>query len=106
MRKSAIPIHRREFLGSAIMAAAGFAFTPSASARYKEGKTYSLFNGKSLSGWIIAENNEGLFSGFDITDLPGLVKLLTAKSNPVAAFVSGALDDAGRKSTVRLLRVE
>jgi hypothetical protein len=98
MRKSAVTIHRRDFVGSAIMAAAGFAFAPFAVARDKGGKTYSLFNGKSLAGWIIAENNAGIFSAFDITDLAALAKAIAAQSNPVGAFIGSELDDDARKA--------
>ena len=98
MRKPTITIQRRDFLGSAVMAAAGFAFAPFAAAKDKGGKTYSLFNGKSLAGWIIAENNEGMFSGFDIIDLHGLAKSIAAQSNPVGAFVAGGLDPSVKAS--------
>jgi hypothetical protein len=81
-----------------MMAAASFACAPFAVARDKGGKTYSLFNGKSLAGWIIAENNEGMFSGFDIIDLRGLAKSISASSNPVGAFIAGELDPSVKAS--------
>ena len=98
MQKSAISIKRRTFLGSAIMAASGFIFARSARVKAKAEKTYSLFNGKNLNGWILVENGKAAFSPSDITDLSSLAKSITSKSNAVSAFVNAGLDDAVRAS--------
>jgi hypothetical protein len=54
----------------------------------------SLFDGKSLDGWIQAPPYASTFSGDDIANLPNLAKRLTAKSDAVSVFVSNQLDEA------------
>jgi hypothetical protein len=54
----------------------------------------SLFDGKTLDGWMQLQNNAASFGGGDITDMPAFAKKLTDKSDPVSAFISGQLDDA------------
>jgi 3-keto-disaccharide hydrolase len=56
----------------------------------------SLFDGKTLNGWMQMVTPEPAFSSGDITDLPGLVKKLADKSDAVSAFVSSQLDDAAK----------
>jgi hypothetical protein len=56
--------------------------------------TVSLFDGRTLNGWIDQENNAGSFGSGDITDLPTLAKKLANKSDGVSAFLNGQLDDA------------
>jgi len=58
------------------------------------GKAVSLFDGKTLNGWIDAENNAGALSGGDITNLPAFAQKLTDKSDPVSEFINGQLDEA------------
>jgi hypothetical protein len=56
----------------------------------------SLFDGKTLSGWIMAPTNSTSFSGGDITDVPAFVKKLSDKADPVSAFLSDKLDDTAK----------
>ena len=56
----------------------------------------SLFDGKTLNGWLQMVTPDAPFSSGDITNLPALVKRLTDKSDPVAAFVSSRLDDTAK----------
>ena len=81
-----------------MMAAAGLIFARSARARAKADKKSVLFNGKTLEGWIQAENSATAFSAGDIADLPALAKSITANSDQVAAFISAELDDTVRES--------
>ncbi|MGA2869368.1 MAG: DUF1080 domain-containing protein [Verrucomicrobiota bacterium] len=52
-----------------------------------------LFDGKTLNGWIDAENGATTFDGGSLTDLPGLARKLTDKPDAVSAFLAGQLDD-------------
>jgi hypothetical protein len=58
--------------------------------------TVSLFNGKTLDGWIDQENSGGTFGGGDIKDFDAFAKKLTDKSDAVSAFLSGQLDDTNK----------
>jgi hypothetical protein len=55
-----------------------------------------LFDGKTLDGWIDAENGATTFDGGSITDLPAFAKKLTDKSDAISAFLGGHLDDADK----------
>jgi hypothetical protein len=98
VRDSTIYLMRRKFLGSAILAAAGLIFARSAGARAKADKKSVLFNGKTLEGWIQAENSATAFSASDIADLPALAKSIATNSNQVAAFIGAELDDTVKDS--------
>lgn len=52
-----------------------------------------LFDGKTLNGWIDAENGAATFDGGGTTDLPAFAKKLTDKPDAVSAFLSGQLAD-------------
>jgi hypothetical protein len=52
-----------------------------------------LFDGKTLNGWIDAENGAAAFDGGSFTDLPAFAKKLTDKADPVSAFLGGQLDE-------------
>lgn len=58
----------------------------------------SLFDGKTLDGWIDAENGAAAFAGDGFTDLPAFAKKLVDKPNAVSTFLSGQLDEANRAS--------
>jgi hypothetical protein len=60
------------------------------------GKIITLFDGKTLDGWIQEPKAPTNFSGSDIRDLPAFTKKLNDKSNPVSAYISEQLDDAGK----------
>jgi hypothetical protein len=96
MREAPHIMKRRTFLSSAAMAAAGCVLTRGGAAEAEPRAATSLFNGKSLKGWIQIENSDTSFSGSDITDLASLAKALAAKQDAVAAFLNAQLDDAAR----------
>ncbi len=62
----------------------------------------NLFDGKTLGGWIDAENGAATFDGGSITDLPAFAKKLTDKSDAVSAFLSGRLDDTDKANLASL----
>jgi hypothetical protein len=53
----------------------------------------SLFDGKTLDGWIDQENSASRFGGGDVKDVHGLAKRLVDKSDPVSAFLNGKLGE-------------
>src|ERR1700733_175384 len=53
----------------------------------------SLFDGKTLNGWIQAQSGVSAFGGGDITDLPAFAKKLTDKADTVSAFINSQLDE-------------
>jgi hypothetical protein len=53
----------------------------------------SLFDGKTLDGWIDQENSADQFDGGDIKNVSGFAKKLVAKSDPVSAFLSDKLGE-------------
>lgn len=78
------------------MVAGGYFLPGLLMARTAREKKIKLFNGKNLDGWTQAENSQtSLWSG-DITNLAALVKAIRAKSNGVAAYLKGALDEAAK----------
>ncbi len=96
MTGDAYLLRRREFLGSAAMAAAGCLVAGSPLARAEHPWKHSLFNGNNLDGWIQSENNQYSIGSGDIVGFAALAKAIVDKSNPVAAYLNGALDDAAR----------
>ena len=62
----------------------------------------SLFDGKTLDGWIDAENGLATFDGGSFTDLTAFAKKLTDKSDAVSAFLGGQLDDAAKANLASL----
>lgn len=52
----------------------------------------SLFDGKTLNGWIDQENSAGNIGGGDIKDLNAFAKKLTDKSDAVSEFLFGKLE--------------
>ena len=53
----------------------------------------SLFDGKTLNGWIDQENSANQFDGGDIKDVSGFAKKLIAKSDPVSACLNEKLGE-------------
>lgn len=96
MLESAVVWERRRFLRAGMMAAGGCVLAGAPMARAARSREAVLFNGRDLNGWLLAENSETSIGSGDITDLAALAKAIMAKSNGVAAFVNGALDDAVR----------
>jgi Domain of Unknown Function (DUF1080) len=66
------------------------------------GKIISLFDGKTLDGWIQEPAGPTSLSGGDITDYAALAKKLQDTSNPVSVALFARLDDAGRSSLTQL----
>ena len=60
------------------------------------GVVTSLFDGKTLNGWIDAENGASAFDGGTVTNLPAFAKKIMDKSDPVSAFLHAQLDDTNR----------
>jgi hypothetical protein len=76
-----------------MLATAGYALLPSENADAERERRFSLFDGKTLNGWIQIENSATSFSGNDISDLTALAKAILDKTNRVAAFLNGSLDE-------------
>ncbi|HEV2133500.1 MAG TPA: DUF1080 domain-containing protein [Terracidiphilus sp.] len=94
MSESAGVLNRRDFIRKGMIAAGGCMLGRSPLARAAREKKTVLFNGRTLDGWIMAENSQiSIWSG-DITNLAELVKAITSKSNGVAAYLDSALDEA------------
>jgi len=55
-----------------------------AKAQSEPGTTISIFDGKTLKGWIDQENSAGTISGGDIKDFQAFAKQLTEKPDAVA----------------------
>jgi hypothetical protein len=60
------------------------------------GVVTSLFDGKTLNGWVDAENGAAAFDGGAITNLAAFAKKITDKSDPVSAFLNAQMDDTNR----------
>jgi hypothetical protein len=58
----------------------------------------SLFDGKTLDGWIDAENSASAFDGGSVIDWPAFAKKITDKTDPVSAFLNEQLDDTNREN--------
>jgi len=93
MQKETNYQNRRTFLKFAVIAAAGCIITKPGEAKKKSDATTTLFDGKTLDGWIQVQNSATSFGGGDITDLASLAKKLADKSDGVSAFLSDQLDD-------------
>ncbi len=61
------------------------------------GKIITLFDGKTLDGWIMEPAGRPTnISGDSIADLAGLVKKIAGKADPLSQFLFEELDDAGK----------
>jgi hypothetical protein len=85
--------NRRTFLKLAV-AAAGCTITSAGHAENPASATTTLFDGKTLDGWIQVQNSATAFGSEDIADLAAIAKKLTDKSDAVSAFLSDQLADA------------
>ena len=85
-------MNRRTFLNSAAMAAAGSMLAVAGDAAAEPDSTIRLFDGKSLRGWIQAQNSETSFSGNDIIGLPALARAISGAKSSVTSFVEAELD--------------
>ncbi|MGB6198035.1 MAG: hypothetical protein WBF35_00665, partial [Candidatus Acidiferrales bacterium] len=98
MQKQTNDSNRRELLISGLKAIGvaavvrgcsnlGFADAPASAA-------ISLFDGKTLDGWIQFQNSTTSIGSGDIANLTGMVMKLSEKSDAVSAFLSDQLDGA------------
>ena len=78
------------------MAAGACAFSRIGMAGDQTNPAVSLFDGKTLDGWIDAENSAWAFASGDIIDLADFAKTLADKSYAVAALLSTQLDDTAK----------
>ena len=85
--------NRRAFLKSAVIVAASCALNRNSSAETDAKTSTSLFNGKTLDGWIQAENSATAIGSADIADFAALAKKLRDRTDAVSAFLDGQLDD-------------
>ena len=80
--------NRRTFLKYAAIAAAIAAATCAldgySDAKAESKASTSLFDGKTLDGWIQAQNSATAVGGGDISDFAALAKKLTQKSDAVS----------------------
>ncbi len=85
---------RRAFLKKAISAASFATSILGAAARAEQsGRIVSLFDGRTLGGWIDIENSATSIGSADIADLSSLAKKLSDKADPIAAVLYGHFDD-------------
>src|ERR1700744_249847 len=68
----------------------------SGSLKAQDSKADSIFDGKTLDGWIDQENSAGNIGGGDIKDLDAFAKKLTAKSDAVSKFLFGKLEETNQ----------
>jgi hypothetical protein len=92
MLKEASCPSRRAFLKSAAVAAAGYTILGTEYAQTQSSATVTLFDGKTLNGWIQIENSATSFSRSDITDFVALARQITGRTSAVASFVKDQLD--------------
>ena len=91
-------VSRRDFVRVAGVAVAGCSLVGVGSAQSEPGRPVSLFDGKTLDGWIQIENNATAFSAAQITDPTGLFVQLASGQDAVSAYLRGRLDDPVRAS--------
>jgi hypothetical protein len=68
----------------------------SVSLQAQNSNAVSLFDGKTLNGWIDQENSAGNIGGGDIKDLDGFAKKLTDKSDAVSKFLFSKLEETNQ----------
>jgi hypothetical protein len=90
--------NRRSFLKAVAVVAAGCLVNKTGQAEGQSTSMRSLFDGKTLDGWVQVQNSATSFSGNEIVDAPGLAKKLSDKSDAVSAFLSNLLDETGKTS--------
>jgi hypothetical protein len=93
-----VPVSRRDFAKLACAVAVGGALTGVGNAQSEPGKAVSLFDGKTLDGWIQIENNATAFAAAQITDPTGFFVQLAGGQDAVSAYLRGRLDDPVKAS--------
>jgi Domain of Unknown Function (DUF1080) len=84
-------MNRRDLFRLTAATLAGSNFRASAAA-----PPVSLFDGKTLNGWIQLENNATLLSTAAIADLPSFIAKINAASDPLSARLRSGLSEATR----------
>src|ERR1700742_393570 len=84
---------RRAFLKAAACSAVGSALLRADRLKAQQNASLPLFDGKTLKGWIQAQNSSTAFSSEDMIDPASLANALIAKSEPVPAFLAAQLID-------------
>lgn len=92
------PLSRRRFVRLAAMTAAGCSMASNVHARSATGKRIRLFDGKTLKGWLQAENDATSLSASQITNQAEFVNQLANGRDDVSLFLRGQLDDPVRAS--------
>ncbi len=90
-------MNRRSFLGTAsavLLSRHGF---PSHVDATSSAGPVSIFDGKTLKGWIPFENSSVSFSSGSIQDPVSLAKRLSGAADPVSAAISSSLKDDQKK---------
>jgi len=79
-----------------VIGVAGCSTTGTSNATSEAAGTVSLFDGKTLNGWVDQENSADSLSGGDIKDLETFARKLTEKSDAVSTYLNGELDETVR----------
>jgi hypothetical protein len=87
-------LSRRMFVRLASIAAAGCSLAGAGKAEAESPKIVSLFDGKTLDGWIQIENNSTSLSATQITDTVALASRLAKGPDAVSVFLREHLDEA------------
>jgi hypothetical protein len=85
---------RRAFLRTAAYGAVGSTLRHEVKLKAEKIAFLPLFDGKTLNGWIQAQNSSTAFSSEDMMDPASLGSALIAKSEAVPAFLADQLTDA------------
>jgi hypothetical protein len=91
-------LSRRKFVKLAGIAVAGCSFVGVCSAEKNPRRPVSLFDGKTLDGWLQIENSATSLSASQITDPAAFVGKLANGPDAVSVFLRGQLDDTVRTS--------
>jgi hypothetical protein len=92
-----INLSRRTFVKLAGITAAACSFVGIGNAKGKS-QTVTLFDGKTLDGWLQIENSATSLSAGQITDQAAFVGKLASGSDAVSAFLRGQLEDSVKVS--------
>lgn len=66
-------------------------------------KMTTIFDGETLNGWLQTPIAPITIAREDVIDIPGFIKRLHEKSDPVSAFLNEQLDSAGRAGLIAAL---
>lgn len=91
-------LNRRSFCKLAGMAAAGCSILEASQTEAESRKAISLFDGKTLNGWIQIENSATSLSGGGITDQTAFVEKIAHGSDAVSTFLQGQLESSVKEA--------